>query len=215
MSLRSQGEGMGREAILTKYSRLAKEYDTRWSFYVEATTRETVRRLLIDDKIEILDVACGTGILLGILSSTHAVTPTGVDASPEMLQMAQVKLKGAARLVRGWATDLPFRSNRFDMVLCVNAFHYVRDPRRALAEFARVLKPNGRLVITDWCDDYLTCKICDLFLRVFSRSHFRTYDQSECQRLLERHGFKEVRVERYKINWIWGVVTATAEKSAV
>ncbi len=200
--------------VLAEYSRVAREYDTRWSFYVEATTRETLRRLSIDGETKILDVACGTGTLLRTLSSGYAVTPTGVDASREMLDIARTKVGSAARLVRAWATNLPFRSNRFDLVLCVNAFHYIRDPQRALQEFARVLKPNGCVAITDWCDDYLTCKVSDLFLRLFSRSHHRTYGQRECETLLEDHGFTDAKVERYKINWLWGLMTATAQKPA-
>ncbi len=79
---------------------------------------------------------------------------------------------------------------------------------------ARVLRPNGRLVVTDWCDDYVACRICDLWLRLFNRAHFRTYGEKQCRQLLEQAGFTAVRVDRYKINWLWGLMTAAAQKRA-
>ena len=77
---------------------------------------------------------------------------------------------------------------------------------------SRVLKPSGRIVITDWCDDYLACRVCDVFLRALSRAHFRTYGSKECHGLLVEAGFAGVNVERYRINWVWGLMTATATK---
>ena len=49
-------------------------------------------------------------------------------------------------------------------MLCTNAFHIFPSPGAALAEMRRVLKPGGMLTLTDWCDDYLTCKLCSLWL---------------------------------------------------
>lgn len=70
------------------------------------------------------------------------------------------------------------------------------------------------MVITDWCDDYLACRLCDLWLRVFDRAHFRTYGQEQCGRFVQQAGFTGVRVDRYKINWLWGLMTSVGEKHA-
>ena len=79
---------------------------------------------------------------------------------------------------------------------------------------ARVLRPNGRLVITDWCDDYIACRLCDLWLRAFNRAHFRTYGEKVCRHLLEEAGFIAVRVDAYRINWLWGLMTAVGRMGA-
>jgi len=80
---------------------------------------------------------------------------------------------------------------------------------------ARVLAPRGRIVITDWCDDYLACRLCNLYLRVTSRAHYKTYRQQECVRLLNQAGHARPSVERYKISWLWGLMTARARKPAL
>jgi SAM-dependent methyltransferase len=91
-------------------------------------------------------------------------------------------------------------------------FHYLRAPRAALAEMRRVLRPGGEAIVTDWCDDFLACRVCDALLRAFSRSHFRTYGREECGRLLVDAGLIDVRVEAYKVDWLWGLMTARATK---
>lgn len=128
--------------------------------------------------------------------------------------MARRRLSATVPLARCRAECLPFPDASFDTVVSTNAFHYFRDPIGALEEMARVLRTDGRLVLTDWCDDYFACRICDLWLRIFDRAHFRTYGRKELRRMLERSGFTRVRIDRYKINWLWGLMTAVAQNSA-
>lgn len=202
-----------RTSAQREYARLAPNYDARWSAYVEATVRETMKRLHLEPDQRLLDVGCGTGTLLkriiNVFPGTHAA---GVDPSPEMLDMARGKYPDGVDFREGWAESLPFHKDSFDVVISCNAFHYWRQPARALDEIARVLKPEGRLLITDWCDDYLTCRICDLYLRAFNHAHFRTYGARECEALVAAAGFRDIEVERYKINWLWGMMTVTAKR---
>jgi ubiquinone/menaquinone biosynthesis C-methylase UbiE len=204
-----------RQAVLREYRRLATEYDTRWSSYVSSTVRETVCRLELRPGERVLEVGCGTGALLRALRAAHPdVRLTGVDPCAEMLRQARTKLDPSVELREAWAEWLPFADERFDVVVFCNVFHYFHEPRRALGQAARVLKPGGRLVVTDWCDDYLACKLCDLFLRLFSPAHHKTYGSGECAALLGETGFAAVQVERYKISWLWGLMAATARKPA-
>jgi len=100
------------------------------------------------------------------------------------------------------------------VVVSTSAFHYFRNPLAALREMVRVLAPSGRIVITDWCGDYVACQLCDLFLRLFNRAHFRTYGQKQCRRLLEQAGLVDIAIDRYKINWFWGLMTAVGRRGA-
>jgi ubiquinone/menaquinone biosynthesis C-methylase UbiE len=160
----------------------------------------------------LLDVGCGTGALLHPLAQSYpGVRLTGVDPVPEMLEVARRRLPLEVDLRAGWAERLPFAGEQFDIIVSCNAFHYFREPATALREMTRVLAPGGRLVITDWCDDYLACRLCDFYLRLFNRAHVKVYSRQNCLRLLLDAGLRSVDVDRYKISWLWGLMTATAE----
>lgn len=196
-----------------EYARLAARYDTRWSPYIEATTGATLRHLGRLSEEAVLDIGCGTGALLGALRSSYPnVELAGIDLSPDMLAIAGERLGRSALLKLGHAESLPYPDAAFDVVVSTSVFHFFRRPDRALAEMMRVLGPGGRVVITDWCDDYLACRICDLFLRLFNRAHFRTYGRSQCRQMMTDAGFRRVTIDTYKTSWLWGFMTAAAMK---
>jgi ubiquinone/menaquinone biosynthesis C-methylase UbiE len=207
---------MNSDPVIVEYDRFAHRYDRRWSFYVNATVQETIDRLNLNSDERILDLGCGTGTLIErLLELSPAVEIVGLDPSAEMLNVARQKLPKLVELQVGSADNIPFPDESFDRVISTSAFHYFRHPDRSIQEAKRVLKPNGRLVITDWCDDYLTCRVLDVFLRLFDRAHFRTYSVSECLKMLRDERFVNVSIEKYKIDWFWGMMTATATKEAI
>lgn len=201
------------EAVAREYQHLAARYDEKWTFYVEATVRETMRRLPPDFGDRMLDVACGTGAFLQAVKAAHPkVRLAGVDISAEMLAVARQRLPVVVELQVAAADALPFRDDSLDIVVTTSAFHFFRMPNEVLNEIRRVLRPGSWFVATDWCDDYLACRICDRLLRLFSSAHYRIYGSTECRAFLEGAGFEEVGLERYKISWLWGLMTAIAHK---
>ncbi len=197
--------------ILEEYARLAPQYDSRWSSYVRSSVENTVARLPVERGQRILDVGCGTGQLLEMLhDQLPSVHSLGVDLSVPMLSVARSRLPNALPLVNSWAEHQPFLDASFDCIVTTSVFHYFREPKTALNEFHRLLKPGGSLVITDWCDDYLTCKIYDFFLRAFSPSHVRSYTCSQLDRLLRESFFDPISIDRYRIGAMWGLMTAQA-----
>jgi len=198
-----------------KYDRLAGRYDGRWAFYLRATTEATLQRVDLRRGESLLDVGCGTGALLDRLAEKRIdATLAGVDPSHEMLATARSKLPSSVRLARAFAEALPFAAETFDVVVSNSAFHYFANPVRALEEIRRVLKPRGRLVVTDWCDDYLACRLCSRWLRWFDPAHTGIFGSNECRELIESAGLTLVEIERYKISWLWGLMTATATNGA-
>lgn len=201
------------DPVVEEYSRSAKDYDRKWSLYVESTTRETLGRLELNPVDRILDVGCGTGELLARIAAKHPEAPlAGLDPVPQMLAEAQAKLSDKVDLRVGWANALPWPDASFDVVVSCNMFHYITHPVDAIMEMERVLVPGGRIVITDWCDDYLMCRICTAYLRLTSKAHFKTYREDECAALLRQAGHAQPTIERYKISWLWGLMTAVAQK---
>lgn len=201
------------DPVVAEYAKAAKHYDEKWAFYVEATTRETLRRLPLAAASRVLDVGCGTGELLRrVRANVPDAVLAGLDPVPEMLDVAREKLSGRDDLRVGYADRLPWNAGTFDVVVSCNMFHYISEPLTALREMARVLRPTGALVLTDWCDDYIACRICNLYLRLTNRAFYKTYRQAECLELLKVAGYEIQSFERYKISWLWGLMTAVARR---
>lgn len=123
----------------------------------QAWRRAAVRAADVRAGDRVLDVACGTGDLTQALAATPVREVVGLDFTGEMLELARAKRErlGAARAaklsyVQGDAQDLPFEDARFDIVSIAFGIRNVQDPRRALREFARVLRPGGRLVVLEF-----------------------------------------------------------------
>jgi ubiquinone/menaquinone biosynthesis C-methylase UbiE len=105
---------------------------------------EALRRLAPARGERVLDLGCGTGRALQIVSGA-----VGADASLEMLRQGPHGRAAAAR-----AEALPFRSATFEAVLCTKSFHHYPDPLGTLREIRRVLAPGGRAVLVDPSPDH-------------------------------------------------------------
>jgi SAM-dependent methyltransferase len=92
----------------------------------------------------VLDVGIGTG-LASLPLAQRGARVTGIDPSPGMLALAQVRLPGS-ELVVGRAEQLPFADGSFDAAIACETFHWVDQPA-ALAELARVVRPGGSVAI--------------------------------------------------------------------
>jgi ubiquinone/menaquinone biosynthesis C-methylase UbiE len=94
-----------------------------------------------------LDAACGTGRHAARLAALgHTVI--GVDISREMLALASAKVP-AGDFRRGDLSALPVPDRHVDLIVCSLALTHVPDLAAVFAEFARVLRPGGHLVICD------------------------------------------------------------------
>jgi SAM-dependent methyltransferase len=97
----------------------------------------------------VLDAGCGDAVL-GVALAKSGAGVTGLDRDAGMLAMARrraVHGEVALALVQGDVASLPFADNSFDVIVAVTVLCFVPDANGVLAEFARVLRPGGRLVI--------------------------------------------------------------------
>jgi len=94
-----------------------------------------------------IDAGCGTGRHSAYLASRgHRVI--GVDATDGMLEIARLRLPGA-RFLRGDMQSLPIESASADLLVCALALTHVAELGTSLREFARVVKPGGRVILSD------------------------------------------------------------------
>ena len=127
------------------YDQLAASFDTRYQHQTYPGIRAELRKLIQRQGMDVLEVGCGTGHWLKILSDLPA-RYLGVDPSLAMLNKARRQAIGAA-LVGASAEGLPFSTNSIDLIFCVNAFHHFSDPEKFLKESASRLRRGGRLAI--------------------------------------------------------------------
>jgi ubiquinone/menaquinone biosynthesis C-methylase UbiE len=180
-------------------------FDRRAASYESGVTsrwRDPVQRASLDalhigagDRL--LDVGCGTGAASRSAASV-AASVVGIDLSPEMIRQAQQLAGGFANVHFEIADSehLPFEDGAFTAVLCSNSFHHYPDPARAVREMARVLAPEGRLVIGDACSDRTAARVADVFLRRFEPGHVRLYRSDELGSFVRDAGLSRVGLKR-------------------
>lgn len=199
--------------VRQQYNQLAAIYDRRWRQYVTNTISFLKDWVALLEDETVLDVACGTGEFERLVLAEHPTQlMVGVDLSEEMLAIAQQKLHTFPNISFQTATasTLPFVDHSFDVVISANAFHYFDEPIVALREMQRVLKPTGRLVILDWCRDFLTCKIVDIILKLIDPAHHQCYTQAKFHAMLTTSGLRISRARKVRFDAIWGLMVATA-----
>jgi ubiquinone/menaquinone biosynthesis C-methylase UbiE len=92
------------------------------------------------DKTVVLDVGCGTGLLLRRMKEDAI----GLDINP--WNVIKAKEHTGRQVIRADAESLPLRSSVLDLVVCAETLEHLPDPLRALEEMNRALKQNGRII---------------------------------------------------------------------
>lgn len=203
--------------------RRAKHYNTRWRIFTRKTLTAAVAMIDLDalrrvpDQLgrppHVLDVACGTGTLLSILTElVPDAEAYGVDASPDMLAQAEAALTDRPRvwLVRaevseGPTAGLPYAPGTFDLVTCTNTLHDIADPVAVLEGLGRLLKPGGQLVLEDFArrKPSFAWTVFEWLERWIEGGHGRAYTLAEAQALCMRVGLHVVCGKAFTIDWFW------------
>lgn len=151
-----------------------------------------LRRLGGIDPTLVIDLGCGTGQLTRRLAERFPqAAVVGVDVSQGMLDEAGATDHDRALpcYVRGDALALPMRTGSADVVVCTESFHWYLDQSRVLDDLARVLRPNGRLVIASIA---MVTRLGDRMLRTASGlggTEIRALPPRSLRTALRRAGF--------------------------
>jgi ubiquinone/menaquinone biosynthesis C-methylase UbiE len=125
-----------------------------------------VRSLLPKRRVrKLLEVGYGSGVFFPELAK-HADALYGADIHDRPADVTAVLAKAgiSAQLVTAPAEALPYPDGTFDVVLAVSTFEFVNDARKAITELARVLTPDGRIIVVTPGQSPLL----DLALRIFT-----------------------------------------------
>jgi SAM-dependent methyltransferase len=115
--------------------------------YEDLSDRLALRALLPSAGERLIEVGAGYGRLADEYGGYREVVL--LDASDALLKAARERLVGSPRftIVAGDAFQLPYPDSSFDAAVCVRVLHHFEDPRPAIRELARVLRPGGVLVV--------------------------------------------------------------------
>jgi ubiquinone/menaquinone biosynthesis C-methylase UbiE len=187
---------------IKRFNKWAGSYDTGIvSIFFRMCYRKIRPSLNLQDGMRLLDVGCGTGSLLKELSeSGKELNLYGIDLSPEMIATARVKLKDEKHieLYEGSAADLPFQSNYFDYVVCMNSLHHHADPKQSLTEMARVLKPGGMMILMDGFVDSTVRKVLSRTARVLrNEGKVQRFKRDELRRIFRSLGYESITQQTY------------------
>ena len=98
--------------------------------------------------MDVLDVACGTGVMFDYYLQRDVASVTGIDISPEMAKIAAQKFAGEPRVqvICGDVEEHAF-GRQFDRIVVYNAFPHFPYPKRLIKRLAKLLKVGGRLTV--------------------------------------------------------------------
>ncbi|HZP58147.1 MAG TPA: class I SAM-dependent methyltransferase [Dehalococcoidia bacterium] len=114
----------------------------------------------------VLDVACGTG-KQAMRIAERGRYAVGIEASAEMIGVGRwIQPESEARMLRSLAESLPFAGGSFDRVICQGSLDHFADAHAFMREAARVLTPDGRVVIALANFESVSCRIGRLVDRV-------------------------------------------------
>jgi ubiquinone/menaquinone biosynthesis C-methylase UbiE len=153
--LRDRGVLVEQVSTATVYGQASAGYDADAGGGLFAVDEPVVAEYLAGREPGVaLDAACGTGRFAGFLARRgHLVI--GVDSSPDMLAHARQRVP-EARFHVAELDSLPLPDDCVDVIVCALALDHVARLDPVLAEFARVLRPGGDLVISDIHHELLT-----------------------------------------------------------
>ena len=210
---------------MSKYykGKRASQYNTRWQRFNTRTLSETLA--MIDTKAlhriqeqqerlpRVLDVACGTGLLLKqILAQVPDLEVYGLDASADMLTQAQAALQGQPnvhlermQIGRDKAFNLPYEHEHFDLITCTNALHDMLEAVTLLARLGKLLAPGGQLVVEDFAprQPRLFWAAFEWFLQQIEGNNVCAYTLKEARSLCEQAGLHVAGENGFIIDWLW------------
>lgn len=172
------------EKVATKWDQM------RESFFSKAVRDKAIALADVKEGKEALDVGAGTGFITeGLIAKGLKVI--AMDQSKAMLEKMREKFSNCDRIVYilGDAESIPLLDNSFDYVFANMCLHHVENPAKAISEMARVLKPGGKLLITDLDEHNFT------FLKEEHHDRWMGFKREDIKSWFLNAGLKDVLIE--------------------
>lgn len=130
----------------------AGSYERTTARELEPVSVHVVELARVSAEDSLIDLACGTGNA-ALEAARRGARVVGVDGAPRLLKVARQRASESGLAITfklGDLSELPLDDASADVVVSVFGIVFAEDPRRALTEVARVLRPSARLVLSAW-----------------------------------------------------------------
>ncbi len=138
---------MNKSDVIAFFDGIAATWDA-----AQVDKTDIINRILdnagVTEGLDVLDVACGTGILFPFYMQRNVSSVTGIDISSEMARLATEKHAGNDRIqvLCGDVEQTDFEK-KYDVIMVYNAFPHFPDPEALIAKLSTLLKEGGRLTV--------------------------------------------------------------------
>lgn len=189
--------GKKSEESRDSYNQMAFEYDTSdEGRYTAFHIAELVNTIGLKENDVVLDVACGTGTLLGKLNNIKKIHACGIDISEKMIDVARQKYPRITFKAQP-CYPLQFEDESIDVITVCCAFHHFENPQNFIDECKRVLKKNGRIYIADPNYSPLVRFLANtIMFRLTKKGDVKVYSEEELKEFFTKARF--TKVESYK-----------------
>lgn len=188
--------------ILDQFTRQADPFADLAAHSATSSMRLVLAATGVGAGDEVLDVACGPGLLTCALARV-ARRVVGVDLVPAMLERARKEQERAGLDNLTWqagdARALPFGDATFDQVVTRFSFHHLLDPAQALGEMVRVCRPGGTVTVVDAAPAAEARAAYDEWETLRDPSHARALTLAELEALFDGARLAGRRSERFRL----------------
>lgn len=154
---------------------------------------------LLESGKKILDIGCGPGQLYDYAKDRYSEV-YGIDLAPTAVRAARRRGMKARKFDLNAAKKMPFNSNSFDSVVCLDVIDYMKDPDFIIKEISRVLRKNGTLILS-FPNVRAISRLYSLAVRgrfprtsgdteFFDGGHIHYFTTKDICHMLEKNGFK-------------------------
>jgi SAM-dependent methyltransferase len=159
----------------------------------------------------VLDVGCGFGELISVLRE-FGFKVWGLTATE--FEVRECRRKGLGAVKGDAGKEIPFYSNKFDLVVCIDSLEHIKDYRKALQEMHRVLNENGTLIIfTPNREVFRKSKKFQEIKEYIKLVHFKEFSFKELNEELLKAGFCKIKYYNklffypnyFWLNWLGGL----------
>ena len=129
------------------FAKCASQWDVLSDEKYRLVKENIIPLLELKNGNRVLDACCGTGVLIPLLKEARAKI-SAIDYCPGMVQKAKSLFGADTEILMMDVEKLNYGDKTFDAIICHNAFPHINDKKKAVKEFARVLKNGGILIIS-------------------------------------------------------------------